>query len=138
MDWYVYPSFPFFSITISLIFRDSLWEIEKFFKLKLIKILSIIVLIFSVLISIKNYGKIIKYQEFHIDFKNFKPSSQKVVGVCPKSLINDWVLIALSQRYLKFSFDLNVDSIIFSRKNCNLECSKIYTSNYKNYYICYK
>jgi len=138
MDWYVYPSFPFFSITISLIFRDSLWEIEKFFKLKLIKILSIIVLIFSVLISIKNYGKIIKYQEFHIDFKNFKPSSQKVVSVCPKSLINDWVLIALSQRYLKFSFDLNVDSIIFSRKNCNLECSKIYPSNYKNYYICYK
>jgi len=138
MDWYVYPSFPFFSITISLIFRDSLWEIEKFFKLKLIKILSIIVLIFSVLISIKNYGKIIKYQEFHVDFKNFKPSSQKVVGVCPKSLINDWVLIALSQRYLKFSFDLNVDSIIFSRKNCNLECLKIYPSNYKNYYICYK
>jgi hypothetical protein len=138
MDWYVYPSFPFFSITISLIFRDSLWEIEKFFKLKLIKILSIIVLIFSVLISIKNYSKIIKYQEFHIDFKNFKPSSQKVVGVCPKSLINDWVLIALSQRYLKFSFDLNVDSIIFSRKNCNLECSKIYPLDYKNYYICYK
>lgn len=138
MDWYVYPSFPFFSITISLIFRETFYEIEKIFKFRLIKIISIIILVICSLISIRNYGKISKYQEFHIDFKNFKPSSQKVVGVCPKSLINDWVLIALSQRYLKFSFDLNVDSIIFSRKNCNLECSKIYPLNYKNYYICYK
>ncbi len=137
MDWYVYPSFPFFSITISLIFRDAFYEIEKIFKINLVKILSIAILVVCVLISIKNYGKISKYQEFHTDFKGFKPLTQKIVGICPKNLINDWVLIALSQRYLKFSFDLSVDSIIFSTKNCNLECSKIYPLNYKNYYICY-
>lgn len=138
MDWYIYPSLPFFSITISLIFRDTFYEIEKIFRFILIKTLSIIILVICVLISIKNYGRITKYQEFHIDFRSFKPLTQKVVGVCPKNLINDWVLIALSQRYLKFSFDLNVDSIIFSKKDCNLECSKIYPLNYKNYYICYK
>ncbi len=138
MDWYVYPSFPFFSITISLIFRDTFYEIENVFKFNFIKVITTLILLICLLISIKNYGKISKYQEFHIDFKNFKPSSQKVVGVCPKSLINDWVLIALSQRYLKFSFDLNVDSIVFSTRDCNLKCSKIYPPNYKNYYICYK
>ncbi|MEO0224766.1 MAG: hypothetical protein ABIL76_06725, partial [candidate division WOR-3 bacterium] len=137
MDWYVYPSFPFFSITISLIFRDTFYEIENVFKFNFIKVITTLILLICLLISIKNYGKISKYQEFHIDFKNFKPSSQKVVGVCPKSLINDWVLIALSQRYLKFSFDLNVDSVIFSTRDCNLKCSKIYPPNYKNYYICY-
>jgi hypothetical protein len=138
MDWYVYPSFPFFSITITLIFKNTLIEIEKFFQQFLLKIVLIFIMILLLLTSFLNYGKIIKYNEFHQDFKNFKALNQRIVGVCPKSLINDWVLIALSQRYLKFSFKEDVDSVVFALKSCNIKCSFIYPSNPKNYYICWK
>ncbi len=138
MDWYVFPSFPFFSIFLSLIFKQSLMFINQIFEKIFLKLISSFVVIISIILMFLSYGKIIKYLEFHNDFKNIKLSEHKIVGVCPKSLIQDWVVIALSQRYLKFSFSEIVDSVIFSSKDCNLNCNNILPKIYKNYYICNK
>ncbi len=136
MDWYVYPSFPFFSIFISFIFVDCLKYLDRFFNKKPLKIVSIFTFLICCIFMFLNYGKIKNYAEFHNDFKNSNFKVHKVVGVCPTSLMSNWVVIALSQRYLKLSFSENVDSIVFASKECKLSCKEIYPKNYKNYYIC--
>ncbi len=138
MDWYVYPSFPFFSIFISFIFVDSLNYLDRFFNRKPLKTLSIFTFFICCILMFLNYGKIKSYPEFHNDFKNSAFKVHRVVGVCPTSLMHDWVVIALSQRYLKFSFSENIDSVVLASKECRLSCSDIYPKNHKNYYICFQ
>ncbi|MCS7245688.1 MAG: glycosyltransferase family 39 protein [candidate division WOR-3 bacterium] len=136
MDWYVYPSFPFFSLAIAFIFKDTLKFLDELLKNKILSFISLIIVIFSVFIMILNYGKPIKYEEFHNSFSGITFSSHRIVGICPKEEINNWEIIALTQRYLKFSIYENVDSVVFSHKNCNLNCKMKVGSG--NYFICFQ
>lgn len=138
MDWYVYPSFPFFSISISIIFEDTLKFLDRFFSRYNLWLVALLVFISCTTLMFINYGKIKGYETFHMDFKDIKFREHRIVGICPKSLINDWVIVALTERYLKFSLSESVDSVVFASKDCKLSCSKVYPKHYKNYYICFK
>ena len=110
--WYLFASWPFYSLAIAYYFRNTALSINKIFEKKFLKrtayVLSLVLLVVSTgLVLFASGTKFKRLPEFYSDLisQNVSlPNDQIVMSVCPKSMSESWEVLAFAQRYYKASF----------------------------------
>jgi hypothetical protein len=112
MRWYVFPSFPFYVLAISVAFNDTALALERFILANKniyyhIKYLHVVILFLSLLMMFLGKHYIGRYKEFYNDFSlqflHIEP--RETIAVYPENILNNWSLIANMQRHFKISLD---------------------------------
>lgn len=112
MRWYVFPSFPFYALAISVAFNDAAIALEKYVLENKtiyyhIKYLYVVIIFLSILMMFLGKHYIGRYKEFYNDFSlqalHIEP--REMISVYPENLLNSWSLIANMQRHFKTSLD---------------------------------
>jgi len=110
--WYLFASWPFYSLAIAYYFRNSALSINKIFEKKLFKKVALTISIFLlatsiILVLFCSGTKFQRMPSFYDDLISQKVSlteEQVVVSVCPALMAQAWEKLAFAQRYYKASF----------------------------------
>lgn len=110
--WYLFASWPFYSLAIAYYFRNTALSLNKIFERKILKkatiLFSWLLIIISMFLVLFCSGtKFKRLHEFYDDLISQKVSftgKQVVLSACPKSLVESWEVLAFMQRYYKASF----------------------------------
>ena len=110
MRWYVFPSFPFYILAISVAFNDVAIAVEKFILENKhiydhIKYFSAMIFVLALLLMLLGKNYIGRYKEFYNDFSmqalHIEP--REIMSVYPANLLHHWSLVANMQRHFKAS-----------------------------------
>jgi hypothetical protein len=110
MRWYVFPSFPFYILAISVVFNDVAIALERFILenkhiCDYIKRFSVMIFLLALLMMFLGKNYIGRYKEFYHDFSmqvlHIEP--REIIAVYPENLFNHWSLVANMQRHFKAS-----------------------------------
>jgi 4-amino-4-deoxy-L-arabinose transferase-like glycosyltransferase len=110
--WYLFASWPFYSLAIAYYFRNTALSINKIFEKAFLKrtalAFSLLLLVVSIgLILLSSGTKFKRLPEFYSDLISQNVSltgEQVVISVCPKTMSDSWETLAFMQRYYKASF----------------------------------
>jgi len=110
--WYLFASWPFYSLAIAYHFRDTAFSINKIFEKKTFKkvplLLSSFLIIVSLFLILFCSGT--KFKRAHDLYSDIISQGVSFTGeqlslsVCPKSLVESWEVPAFMQRYYKVNF----------------------------------
>ena len=110
MRWYVFPSFPFYVLAISVVFNGTAMAIEKFILENkhihdYIKCFSVMIFVLSLLMMFLGKNYIGRYKEFYNDFSRqaLHIEPREIISVYPEDLLHHWSLVANMQRHFKAS-----------------------------------
>jgi 4-amino-4-deoxy-L-arabinose transferase-like glycosyltransferase len=110
MRWYVFPSFPFYILAISVVFNDIALAVERFILekknvYKNVVYFSISIFFLSILMMFLGKNYIGRNKEFYHDFSmqalHIEP--REIISVYPENLLHNWSLVANMQRQFKAS-----------------------------------
>jgi hypothetical protein len=110
--WYLFASWPFYSLAVAYYFRNTALSISRIFEKKFLKrtvyAFSLVFLVVSIgLVLFSSGTKFKRLPEFYSDLisQNVSlPNEQIIMSVCPKSMSESWEVLAFAQRYYKASF----------------------------------
>jgi len=108
--WYAFPSLPFYSLAIAMVFNDVAFALERFIgedkrRPKYITLFSSMILCIAVFLMFLEKDTLRRDKDFHHDFS--EPSliiaERSIISVFPHSLATNWSLMANIQRKFKAS-----------------------------------
>jgi 4-amino-4-deoxy-L-arabinose transferase-like glycosyltransferase len=110
MRWYVFPSFPFYTLAIAIVFNDTALTLEKLIDknknmYRSVLISSMIILSLSVILMILGKNYVGRDKDFHKTFsiQPFNIEKREIISVYPENLTTQWSLVANMQRQFKAS-----------------------------------
>jgi 4-amino-4-deoxy-L-arabinose transferase-like glycosyltransferase len=129
--WYLFASWPFYSLAIAYYFRSTALSINKLFEKKTFNkvalVFSCLLIIFSLSLVIFCSGtKFKRLHDFYDDMisQNISFTGQQVaINACPKSLVESWEVLAFMQRYYKASFTPEEGSQYLMMDRTSMDCS---------------
>lgn len=129
--WYLFASWPFYSLAIAYYFRNTALSVDKLFEKKTLKkvalIFSYLLVVFSLFLVLFCSGtKFKRLPDFYDDMisQNISLNGQQVaISVCPKKLVESWELLAFTQRYYKASFTPEDDKQYLLIDRSDMSCS---------------
>ena len=108
--WYAFPSLPFYTLAIAVVFHDAALALERFLDehkqvRTYITVLSSLMLCVAVGVMFVEKNALRRDQDFHRDFSEqpFTMGERKVISVYPPHLASNWSLVANMQRKFKAS-----------------------------------
>ena len=115
--WYLFASWPFYSLAIAYYFRNTALSINKIFGRTFLKRTALVFSLLFVAVSLglllfSSGTKFKRLPEFYNDLISQNVSltgEQVVISVCPKTMSGSWETLAFMQRYYKASFTLDDD-----------------------------
>lgn len=110
MRWYAFPSFPFYTLAIAIVFNDVALTLEKLIEknkslYRNILISSACILSLSIILMILGRAYIGRDKDFHNTFsmKPYDFRKREIISVYPENLTTQWSLVANMQRKFKAS-----------------------------------
>ncbi|MEI6093002.1 MAG: glycosyltransferase family 39 protein [bacterium] len=110
--WYLFASWPFYSLAIAYYFRNTALSINKLFEIKLLRKITLIISWSLIVISLflvlfcsgTKFKRLHAFYDDMISQNVFFTGEQVSLSTCPKSLQESWEVLAFMQRYYKASF----------------------------------
>ena len=146
--WYLFPSFPFYAMTIAAAFRCAASKIQTFFARKdgravALLTISALMLVAALSAMVLDRNSVRKERKFHEDFtvQPLIPEGE-LISVCPPSLVRDWSLNANMARQFNVSLTGELGHryiLVKLGSNCAIpkNCIKIHPK-IPRHYILYK
>jgi hypothetical protein len=113
--WYAFPSFPFYTMAIAVVFNDVALSFESIFNIHKKRIKNLVMFAVSILciaISFMLFEKksLRRHVSFHHDLsmQSLPLQEREIVSVYPDKLAKSWSLIANMQRIFKASLSENI------------------------------
>ena len=110
MRWYAFPSFPFYTLAIAIVFNDTALTLEKLIEknkslYRNVLISSACILSLSIILMILGRAYIGRDKDFHNTFsmKPYDFRKREIISVYPENLTTQWSLVANIQRKFKAS-----------------------------------
>ena len=108
--WYAFPSLPFYTLAIAVVFHDAALALERFLDehkqvRTYITVLSSLMLCVAVGVMFVEKNALRRDQDFHRDFSEqpFTMGERNIISVYPPHLASNWSLVANMQRKFKAS-----------------------------------
>ncbi len=108
--WYAFPSLPFYSLAIAVVFNDVALALERFIgdnkrRYKYITLFSSMILCIAVFLMFLEKNTLRRDKDFHRDFseQSLIIAERSIISVYPPSLATNWSLVANIQRKFKAS-----------------------------------
>ena len=108
--WYAFPSLPFYSLAIAVVFNDVALALERFIgenkrRCKYSTLFSSMILCIAVFLMFLEKNALGRDKDFHRDFseQSLIIAERSIISVYPKSLAMHWSLVANMQRKFKAS-----------------------------------
>src|SRR5262245_27117311 len=108
--WYVFPSLPFYSLAIAVVFNDVALSLERLIgenkrRCKYSTLFSAMILCIAIFLMFLEKNALGRDKDFHSDFSepSLMIAERNIISVYPKSLAMHWSLVANMQRKFKAS-----------------------------------
>ncbi|KAB8033328.1 ArnT family glycosyltransferase [Fluviispira multicolorata] len=110
--WYLMISMPFYAMTLASLFSNYLNKLQDWFLYKsygfiLLKIIFIFLIFLTIILSVRNFDKILKNAQYHTDFtaQGVMPITNMQINFCPwfRDNTESWMMIANFARDYKLS-----------------------------------
>jgi hypothetical protein len=113
--WYAFPSFPFYTMAIAVVFNDAALSFESLVyqhekSIKNMVIFAVSVLCIATFLMFFEKKSLRRHVDFHHDF-SIQPMAiqeREIISVYPASLATNWSLVANMQRKFKASLSENL------------------------------
>ena len=113
--WYAFPSFPFYTMAIAVVFNDVALAFESFFdkhrkRTNSVSIFALSVLCIAIFLMFFEKKSLRRHVNFHHDFstQSLTIQEREIISVYPPSLAKNWSLVANMQRKFKASLSENI------------------------------
>ena len=148
-SWYLFPSYPFYALAITLLFVDPVsqlivWLDDKLSRKKMTLALSGAIFLIAILSMILDKNNIRRNQYYYKDFimQKLDIPEKQVISTCPTNLIHAWGLAARMMRDHKASLTKEAGKeflLVQNHKNCLIsESCKKYHPETSHEYTLYK
>jgi 4-amino-4-deoxy-L-arabinose transferase-like glycosyltransferase len=115
MRWYAFPSFPFYTLAVAIVFNDVALTLEKLLDknkhlYRNVLISSAFILSLSIILMILGKSYVGRHKDFHNTF-SIRPISfgeREIMSVYPENLTSQWSLVANMQRKFKASLTKDI------------------------------
>ena len=128
--WYAFPSLPFYSLALAVIFNDVALAFEKFIyesgkMCKYTVTFAAMILCTAIFLMFVEKGALRRDRDFHHDFsgQDLIVPERSIVSVYPNTLATNWSLVANMQRTLKVSLSesMGYDYLLTTIEHLNSE-----------------